>query len=217
MRVLLFGSGAAAGWGAEDARHGFGGAISAALHLATARPVVVDLLLEDNWEEHNVVAAVTAQRLRDYDAIVVINAYRPALRHISVDRWRGYAEALRDLALSQADPSTAIVVLSLPWRDAAARLPQVWGGAVGDHLVMLAEVVEEVVGEFRQIDSVTLNPPEAAAEWRRPEFSSGTYQCWGASVAVALLARLGEPADPSAAPDRSPSAGSTTPSISDTR
>jgi hypothetical protein len=196
--VLLFGSGPAAGWGVQQHGEGLGGSIAAALARRTGRATTVEFLMEEQWVDRAPAAAMRAQHLLDYDAVVAIGTYRAAW--LEIEDWRRHVDELRDTLLVEAGYGGVIQVLALPWADAVERAPQRWGGALGTSVMALAAVAADSMGEFRQIGYLTLGPPADAAEWIGPAFSRATYAAWGEETAAALEPRLAaSPAPPGTA------------------
>ena len=190
VRLLLFGSGPASGWGVRDSAEGLTGALARATAERLGRQVTVVPVIDDYWQESDPRSALRAARLAEYDAVLAVSAYRWSMVDVPLAAWRAYVDGLRDLLLDESGPDGVIQILALPWADAARRVPERWGGPLGAKIEELAGAAADSVAGSDAIDLLELGPPEAAAEWIGPAFSAATYRRWGIETAARLVPRL---------------------------
>lgn len=190
LRLLLFGSGPAAGWGVHLHDLGLGGGIADGIAERTGRAVTMDLLVDDTWDDPDAITALRAQGLSTYDAVVVIGAYRPALLEIPLAVWQVYLDRLRTTLLEEAGPDVVLQVLALNWDDAVSSVPEVWGGAFGRLVVDLAHVADESFQNDDQVLRLQLLPPVEPTEWIGPDFSVASYARWSAAACEQLAPLL---------------------------
>lgn len=192
VKLLLFGSGPAAGWGVHLHDLGLGGGIADGVAERTGRAVTLDLLVDDTWEDPDAITALRAQRLTTYDAVVSVGSYRDSLREVSLTGLRAYLEQIRAVLLEEAGPDVVLLALALPWDDAARRVPGVWGGSFGRVVSDMVEVANETFGSSTQFVRLDLEPPIEASEWVGPDFSMASYARWSTVVADRLAPLLTE-------------------------
>lgn len=193
VRLLLFGSGPAAGWGVHLHDLGLGGGIANRVAERTGRAVTMDLLVDDTWEDPDAITALRAQGLSTYDAVISVGSYRDSLREVSLPALRAYLEQIREVLLQETGPGAVLLALALPWDDAARRVPEVWGGGFGRVVGGMVDVANETFGGERFV-RLDLQPPVAASEWFGPDFSVTSYAQWSAIVADRLAPLLTEAA-----------------------
>jgi hypothetical protein len=190
VRLLLFGSGPASGWGVRDSAEGLTGSIARATAERLGRRVTVTPVIDDYWQESDPVRALQEARLVEYDAVLAVSAYRWSLVDLPLSAWRRYVDGLRDLLLAESGPDGVIQILALPWADAARRMPERWGGPLGGKIEELAGAAADSVADSPAIDLLELSAPDDTAEWGGPAFSAATYRRWGTEVAARLVPRL---------------------------
>lgn len=198
LRLLLFGSGPATGWGVHLQDLGLGGGIVDGVAKRTGRAVTLDLLVDETWQDPDAVTALRAQRLSAYDAIVSIGSYRDSLLEVPLPALRAYLERVRDVLIEEAGPDVVIQVLSLPWDDAMQRVPEVWGGTFGEVVMTMVQIQDETFDGVAQIIRMDLQPPVEASEWVGPDFSVASYARWSAAVTDRLAPLLTAPTGGSA-------------------
>ncbi|WP_375399747.1 hypothetical protein [uncultured Amnibacterium sp.] len=191
VKLLLFGSGPAAGWGVHLHDLGLGGGIADRLAERMGHAVALDLLVDDSWQDPDPITAIRTQGLGKYHAVVIVGAYNHSLIEVPEPVWKDYLAQLREAILQEAGPDVALLVLSLPWDDAAERMPSVWGGPAGRAVVDLARIADETLSDSEQITQLRLLPPIEAEEWIGPDFSVASYARWSADTADRLAPLLG--------------------------
>lgn len=191
VKLLLFGSGPAAGWGVHLHDLGLGGGIADRVAERTGRAVALDLLVDDSWQDPDPITALRAQGLGKYHAVVIAGAYNDSLIEVPESVWKDYLAQVREAILQEAGPDAVLLVLSLPWNDAAERMPSVWGGPAGRAVVDLARIADQTLSGSERITLLNLVPPVEAEEWIGPDFSVASYARWSADTADRLSPLLG--------------------------
>lgn len=112
-RILVFGNGAAVGWGVRSHDVALPGQLARRLSNLTGRGVDVDAVADAALTIRTAAAAVPAATLGDYDAIVVIVGVSDALRLTSVAAWRRGMLELLDAVDADARPGTELVIVGI--------------------------------------------------------------------------------------------------------
>jgi hypothetical protein len=87
-RVLLFGSGAAVGWGVLSHDMALGGSLARALSHLTGRGTDVDVVADSDLHAAGAIAALRLVDLSRYDAIVITLGLNEAVSLSSITSWR---------------------------------------------------------------------------------------------------------------------------------
>lgn len=111
IRMLIVGSGPAAGWGVGSHDLALPGALARAVAATTGRGVVVDVLPDTDVGVRTVGAMLDRADLTRYSAIVVSVTMTDALHRVAGERWERRMRAVLDRIRSRVQPDTTVVWL----------------------------------------------------------------------------------------------------------
>jgi hypothetical protein len=146
LRVLIFGSGTAVGWGLRSHELALPGQLARELGERTARGVDVDLIADRCMTALSAVDAIEGRLIAPYDAVVVSLGMTDSLRLLSPRTFRArMRRVLGELSL-RTSPETRIVVLGM---QPVCSIPFLQhGGRILDrHVLRLDRVLREVSDE----------------------------------------------------------------------
>lgn len=112
-RVLVFGNGAAVGWGVRSHDLAIPGHLARQISGLTGRGVDVDLVADPTMTIATAEQAVPTRRAVSYDAIVVVIGMSDALRMTSVRQWRRHLAGLLDAFIDARDDGAEIVLVGI--------------------------------------------------------------------------------------------------------
>lgn len=193
-RILVFGNGAAVGWGVSSHDLALPGQLARRLSALTGRGVDVDAVADPQITIRNASGAVPTERLSRYDAVVVIMGVSDALRLTSLARWQQGLLELLDVIDAHADRDAEIVFVGIHRPSSISAFSVREAGIVDRHADRLDELTRRVC-EARSRTSFV----EAPELPRDPE-RTGIDCCalWAqdhASVLAPLLDHRGRRAD----------------------
>jgi hypothetical protein len=187
IRVLIFGSGAAVGWGLRSHELALPGQLARELGERTSRGVDVDLIADKCMTALSAVSALEGRLIAPYDAVIVSLGMTDSLRLLSVRAFRARMRAmLRDLS-SRTFPETRIVVLGM---QPVSTIPFLEGGIriLDAHAARLDRVLREVSGECLKAGYVGMSPVTDPDAGRTA--SAQHYRQWAGEIAEHLAPRL---------------------------
>ncbi|ROQ38648.1 GAF domain-containing protein [Frondihabitans sp. PhB188] len=157
-RILVFGNGAAVGWGVRSHDLALPGQLARKISAHTGRGVDVDAVADPKLTIESAASALPTERLGIYDAIVVILGVSDALRLVSPTRWkRGLAELL-DTIQAHAHENAEILVVGIHRPSSIPAFSVREGGIVDRHAAQLDRVSRHLCEERERIHFVV--PPE---------------------------------------------------------
>lgn len=112
-RVLVFGNGAAVGWGVRSHDLAIPGHLARQVSSLTGRGVDVDLVADPTMTIVTADRAVPTARIASYDAIVVVIGMSDALRMTSVRQYKRHLEILLDRFEENRRQGAEIVVVGI--------------------------------------------------------------------------------------------------------
>ncbi|RKR75143.1 GAF domain-containing protein [Frondihabitans australicus] len=161
-RILVFGNGAAVGWGVRSHDLALPGQIARRLSALTGRGVDVDAVADPLMTIRTAAAAVPTERLSDYDAIVVIVGVSDALRLTSAAAWRRGVLELLDVIDAHAHPGTEIVIVGIHRPSAISVFSVREAGVVDRHAARLDDITRMICDARKRTHFV--EPPILPAE-----------------------------------------------------
>jgi hypothetical protein len=157
-RVLLFGSGPAAGWGVLSHDLAMPGALARALSRLTGRGTDVDVLADPTFVASTAIRHLEDVQLWRYDAIVVSLGLNESLRLTSIIRWRRDLDRLLD-HLVEATPSYVhIYVLGVRSVTPVMRHPSWIESVISGHRDALNRVSAELSAQRHRATFVEFEP-----------------------------------------------------------
>ncbi|RKR75642.1 GAF domain-containing protein [Frondihabitans australicus] len=147
-RILIFGNGAAVGWGVRSHDLALPGQLSRQLSAVTGRGVDADLVADPLITIQNAVDHLPDDRVPTYDAIVVVIGFSDALRMTSVRRWRQDMAALLGRLVALRSTGAEIVIQAIHRPSSIKYFALKEAGAVDAHAERLNAVTRELCDEL---------------------------------------------------------------------
>ena len=119
-RVLVVGSGVAAGWGVRSHDLALPGTIARSLAAETGRGVDVEVIASSRLKPRDISAVVEQTDYTCLDAVVVVTGSHAAIGFRSVERWKRDVESMLDELTSLLDERACVLVVGIPfpgWRE----------------------------------------------------------------------------------------------------
>ncbi|MCU1543895.1 MAG: putative diguanylate cyclase [Microbacteriaceae bacterium] len=184
-RVLLFGAGAAVGWGAVTHDLALPGALARALSEATGRGADVDAIVDPRMRVSQSVSALRASSLARYDAIVVVLGVNDALQLTPLPRWRCEFSKLLEATVELSLDDTKIIVAGIQPIRSIPNFDTFLGTLADRHANALNSETKALCALSAQAVFVPLASPEKARsdDWHRAPFE---YAQWGRALAASL-------------------------------
>lgn len=159
-RILVFGNGAAVGWGVRSHDLALPGHLARKLSVRTGRGVDVEVVSDPTLTVKTAAQALPTERLGSFDAVVVVLGVSDALRLTSARVWRRGLEAVLDTVSSRSELGCEIIVMGIH-RPSSLRAFTVREGSVVDkHALALDSLTREIVASRENV--TFLAPPEAS-------------------------------------------------------
>ncbi len=144
-RILLMGTGPAAGWGVESWNEALAGQLARALAEHTGRGIEVEVISEADMTAGSAPRAIEEVELRGFAAIVISLGFNEAIDLVYPGVWSAGLSSLVDIVADAAAPGTPILVLGVPPLSSLPHLSDRFSATVDAHAALLAESVADVV------------------------------------------------------------------------
>lgn len=178
-RVLLFGSGIAAGWGTLDHDMALAGQLARALGGRTGRGADVEIVVDIALTVGDARARLESVALERYDAIVLVLGAHESFEFVSVARWRDQLSAFLNELLAAG--SFDVVIAGIPSLRGVAGYDSRLGVLAERHSGRYNQVSAELSGRNARTTFVALSPAEADS--RGNGRATANYRRWGAEIA----------------------------------
>ncbi|AMM19641.1 hypothetical protein AX769_05160 [Frondihabitans sp. PAMC 28766] len=143
-RILIFGNGAAVGWGVRSHELALPGQLARQVSAVTGRGIDADVVSDPLITMQNAVDYLPVERVVTYDAIVIVIGFSDALRMTSVRRWRHDMSALLDRIVELRHDGAEIVVQAIHRPSSIKYFSLREGSAVDEHAERLNDVTREL-------------------------------------------------------------------------
>ena len=189
-RILLIGSGPAAGWGVTSHDLALPGAIARAVRARTGRGCIVDVIVDVHMTAANLAAVLGGAQLERYDAVVTTVGTNDAVRFTSPGEWhRRLSRAVVIWSTRVSQGNLLLMVGIQPIRSIS-----IFTGLAGRLADRLALTLNRLTDEIAAtVDTVTTTvlptlsvEPSASLGRRTPE----DYDLWARQIAAELLDHL---------------------------
>lgn len=157
-RILLFGNGAAVGWGVRSHELALPGQLARRIAAITGRGADVIAVADPAITVRSAAHALPAAGLDSYDAIVIVLGVSDALHLTSARRWENGLSALFDEVDAHASDCAEIVVVGIHRPSSIAALSVHEGSAVDRHAARLDSITRRICGARSRTHFV--EPPE---------------------------------------------------------
>ena len=190
-RVLIFGSGPAAGWGVSSHDLALPGALARALSACTLRGADVRLVASPMGAISAALDQLVSVNLRRVNAVVVVIGVDDAIHLTAEGAWRRDLRRLLHYFEQQTSESTHIYVQGIqPIR--AIPLFDSWGGAVANrHARSLNTITEQVCQSVPRCVFVSVDDAPFLTSTRLRD--STDYRRWGQFLATKMAGNLDQP------------------------
>ena len=189
-RILLIGSGPAAGWGVTSHDLALPGAIARAVRARTGRGCVVDVIVDVHMTAANLAAVLGGAQLERYDAVVTTVGTNDAVRFTSPAEWRSrIGRAIETWSTRVRRGNVLLMVGIQPIRSISIFTGI--AGRLADRLAMsLNAITDELADSATTVRTTvlpTLNTESTVALGRR---TPADYEIWARQVAAELTDHL---------------------------
>lgn len=197
-KVLLVGSGVAAGYGVRSASLALGGHLARQLPVFTGRGASVETVTQPGMRMSRYAQTIESHNISHFDAVVVTLGTDEALRLVPVRRFRRDLGQLLNWVDTHAPPSVSVVFVGIPVVTRIMRMPWPLAHAVGRRCAALDDQLRAACGEHLAAIYTPFTPDagDLLADSR-----GRAYAKWAAllapGVARVLDAQLANPRDPS--------------------
>ncbi|TBN58190.1 GAF domain-containing protein [Glaciihabitans arcticus] len=190
-RLLLVGSGPAAGWGVLSHELSLPGALARSLSQVTGRGAVVDVLVDPDMTAVSALRQLGGSKLWRYDAVILIIGVNDAIAVSSPRGWRRAMGALLRYAESASSKSTQVFVVEIPPIRALRVFDALPGRLAERHARALNRITASIV---QGLDRTTVVPFEPISiptpnRYRSPE----EYRAWAELLVPTIATSLGDP------------------------
>lgn len=191
-RILVFGNGAAVGWGVRSHELALPGQLARRLSALTGRGVDVDAVADPLLTVATAADALPIDRLGDYDAVVVVLGVSDALRLTSQRRWRKGLIELFDRLNAGANESAEVLIIGIHRPSSIAAFSVKEGSLLDKHADRLDAITRELCDARVRTHFVAPPQQPSAAEKsgeQDPGHAREGFRLWAESHAE-LLAPL---------------------------
>jgi hypothetical protein len=190
-RVLVFGSGPAAGWGVRTHDLALPGALARALHVQTGRGADVCVAANPAGSITHGRRALGSVDVTGYDAIIVVLGVTDAVELRSPTIWRTELTQILKNISDRSDDRTQIYVLGIqPIRTIPVFNTVIFGTLADRHATTLNRLTERLCAATPHTTFVPLTGRSFIVSGRYR--TSTDYQRWGESLATDMAAGLTE-------------------------
>ncbi|MEP6744879.1 MAG: GAF domain-containing protein [Gemmatimonadota bacterium] len=187
-RILVFGSGAAVGWGVLSHDLALPGALARALSARSGRGVDVDVAANPSITVATALRQITGLRLSRFDAIVLSLGTRDAVNLTSVRVWRRELLALLHALERESSLTTHIYVLGNQPIGSIPAFDSPLGAVAARHGAALDRATAELCASFEMATFVSMVPAVSSTPGRYR--TSRAYRNWADLLADSMSARL---------------------------
>ena len=161
-RLLIWGDGPALGYGVASHDSALPGTLARRLSMSTGRGSDVRVIGMPRLRLRSASAALAAQRLDSFDAVLLFLGTRDAALHIDVAEWKQQMRAVVAGVTRQAASDTWIIIMGIAEDDLTSPVRSTVSRLVARHTARLNAATEEVCREFRRVSF--LSPPRPSGE-----------------------------------------------------
>jgi hypothetical protein len=190
-RILLFGSGAAVGWGVLSHDMALPGSLARATSALTGRGTDVEVVAAPEFRAATAIRALGGVDLARYDAIVLTLGLNEAVRLTSVSAWRRDMEELLTHIGNAASPRTPIFLLGIHAMTQITRYDSMLAPIVARHRTALNRVSARIAAHRARVTFVPFSPPPRSQLNRYR--STSEYREGGRYLAARVAPVLDEP------------------------
>lgn len=197
QRVLIVGSGPAFGWGVSTHELGLAGALSRTMAAATGRGCEIDLALDSEVTGARAHEVIGSRRVDRYDVVLFFVGVNDALAATPVESWGRSVDRLIDHTVARASSTCQVFFVGIqPVRSIPAyNTPLGW--VAERHSDLLNTRTHAACVRHDRVHYVPLPPQEPTPHGEERHRTAAQYQAWAATLAPAILAKVGGETGPS--------------------
>lgn len=187
-RVLIFGSGAAIGWGVVSHELALTGALARALASRSGRGADVEVVADMRITARNALSILHRVDAGAYDVVVVVLGANDAAAQTSLTRWvHGLSGILAHLAASTSSKAQ-LFVTGIPAIHSVPGFGHRFGIIATEHAARINQKSKELCAP---LDRVTFVPLPQAERLPAGRFGDGhTYRLWATAIAEVVAPTL---------------------------
>lgn len=186
-RILVMGSGPAAGWGVRSHDLALPGHLARAITGLTGRGTDVRVLADTVATPETVRRAAHRRNLLDYDGLVLTTGPEAAIDLTTPERWRGLvSQVIRDLEAATS-PTAACLLTGITSVRAIPLYDSLAGALAQRRALILIRITAEVCAQSARTSYLELPTPGENGLGR---LSAAIYRTWAEAIAIPLAARL---------------------------
>jgi len=189
-RILLLGSGPAAGWGVASHEVALPGTLAREVAAHTRRGADVELVSRVDMTARDAEHDLVGRDLATYDAIVVVLGVNDALRLTSPRAWRASMSQLLSTLLESASGDAGIVVVGIQPITSIPAFRTRRGTIAGRHGVRLNSETQAICERDPRITFVPLPPQSPSPPGEDRHRSTQQYQEWARIIAEPIAPQL---------------------------
>jgi GAF domain-containing protein len=181
-RVLVFGGGAAVGWGVSSHDLALPGTLARALSVLTGRGTDVDVLADPDFMASNAVRNLASVDLLRYDAIVLTLGLRELAQFVQIRNWRRDFDRVLDYLAEVT--SAQIYVLGVRPLTRITAYDALVAPFASRHRSELNQAIAQLSARDKRATFIAFDPPQSKE--RNRYRTTGDYR----SIAQLLAARI---------------------------
>ena len=185
-RILIFGSGPAAGWGVLSHDLALPGAIARAVSARTGRDVHVDAVASRRISPASMIDQFADQDLSHYDAVVVILGVMHAMTLTSPRTWQREIAGL--LGVHANNPAGHLFIAGIPPVRSVPSFDSPWGLVADRHARALNRLTVRMCAQRPRVTFARLTAVQTATPHRHR--SAAEYRKWAEYLTEQMLAVL---------------------------
>lgn len=186
QRILLLGSGPAAGRGTTSHDLALTGALARALGRATGRGAVVDAVVDSGMTVACVAPVLDRRDLAQYDAVVVCVGDVDALRGLSLADWKERWSSALTVWQRRMPPSHPLLIVGVGGVSDDSAVGSVHGWLAEQLAVRFNDATHALIHGLPGVQTTLLPRTERVGG----RLTAETYDLWGAQLAAELATAL---------------------------
>lgn len=190
-RVLIFGNGAAVGWGVRSHDLAIPGQLARQLSALTGRGVDADLVADPLITIQDAISHLPVDRVATYDAVVVIIGFSDALRMTSARRWERDMAALLARLIELRSAGAEIVVQAIHPPSSIKYFSFHEAGPADEHAEILNAITRDLCEELPGVRFSAVRPHAPAGRESEGHLAAAElFRLIAASIATPLAPLL---------------------------
>lgn len=182
VRVLIFGSGVAVGWGVTSQEIALTGALARAVTARSGRGTDVEVVADMRITVRNALSLLRGLDLAAYDIIVLVLGANDAIRQTPLNKWSSRLAAVLTHFGERASARAQLFVVGIPTIRSIPRFASRFGAIATEHATILNCESGQRSAEYERVTFVPLPEVESGTD-ERLLGDGRTYRVWAAVIA----------------------------------